>query len=165
MSCSDSSAASDAEVLLVKMLAEGSFNVSVYNFIGTEALRVGQFEKARRNLETAKRLAPENPMVLNNLALAAIRGPAPDYKYALSLVASVLQILPNHPDALSTRAEVLFAMERWEEADRDLQLALPDRPDSVNVRRLLVLVNEKLGNQVLADRHRDILNGMKNNAN
>ncbi|HIE98180.1 MAG TPA: tetratricopeptide repeat protein, partial [Fuerstia sp.] len=164
ISCSKLSAAAEADSLLVRMLAEGSFNASVYKFIGTEALRANQFQKARRNLETAKRLAPQDPMVLNNLALAAIRGPSPDYDYALSLVASVLQQLPNHPDALSTRAEILLAMERWEEADRDLQLALPDRPASQNIRRLLVLVNEKLGNQDLADRHRDILNQMQDKA-
>ena len=165
ISCSKLSAAAPADSLLIRILAEGSFNASVYNVIGTEALRVEQFQKARRNLETARRLDPQNPMVLNNLALATVRGSSPDYDYALSLVAPVLQQLQNHPDALSTRAEILVAMERWEEADRDLQLALPERPDSVNVRRLLVLVNEKLGNQALAARHRDILSEMQNNGN
>ncbi|MCP4171916.1 MAG: hypothetical protein GY758_14210 [Fuerstiella sp.] len=161
ISCSTLSAAADADSLLTEILADGSSNASVYTYIGTEALRGNQFQKARRNLETARRLDPQNPMVLNNLALAASRGPSPDYDYALSLVASVLELLPDHPDALSTRAEILLAMERWEEADRDLQLALPDRPSSQNVRRLLVLVNEKLGNQALADRHRDILAQMQ----
>jgi cytochrome c-type biogenesis protein CcmH/NrfG len=164
LSCSTLSAAAQADSLLTTMLTEGTFNASVYNFIGTEALRGSQFQKARRNLETARRLDPQNPMILNNLALVSIRGASPDYDYALSLIKSVLQLLPNHPDALSTRAEILVALERWEEADRDLQLALPDRPTSQNVRRLLIIVNEKLGNQELADRHRDVLRQLQDKA-
>ncbi len=162
ISCSQLSAAADADSLLIGLLANGSFSASVYNFIGTEALRGSQFDKARKNLETATRLDPTNPMILNNLALAAIRGPAPDYEYALTQVKTVLHLLPGHPDGLSTRAEILMGMGRWEEADRDLQLALPDRPASQNIRRLLGLVNEKLGNDALAARHRDILAQMQN---
>ncbi len=162
ISCSKLSAAGKAEGLLVRILADGSFNATVYNLIGTEALRENQFEKARRNLETAKRLDPRNPMVLNNLALAFVRGASPDFDYSLSLIETVLQLLPENPDALGTRAEILLAMERLEEADRDLQLALPDRPSSQQLRRLLVIVNERLGNHDLADEHRHILSRMKN---
>lgn len=162
ISCSNLSAAAEADELLNKILAVGSFNATVYNLIGTEALRKNQFEKARRNLETAKRLEPQNPMVLNNLALAHVRGPVPDFEYSLSLAETVLQLLPENPDALGTRAEILLAMERLEEANRDLQLALPDRPSSQTLRRLLVTVNERLGNQDLAQQHREILHRIQN---
>ena len=161
ISCSNLSVAEEADELLVRILAEGSSNSTVYNFIGTEALRENQFEKARRNLETARRLTPRNPMVLNNLALAVLRGPSPDFDYSLSLVETVLQLLPENPDALGSRAEILMAMDRLEEADRDLQVALPDRPSSKQLRRLLISVNERLGNQDLADEHRQILNSMQ----
>ena len=53
-------------------------------------------------------------------------------------------------------------MERLEEANRDLQLALPDRPSSQTLRRLLVTVNERLGNQDLAQQHREILHRIQN---
>ena len=58
--------------------------------------------------------------------------------------------------------ESLLAMERLEEANRDLQLALPDRPSSQTLRRLLVTVNERLGNQDLAQQHREILHRIQN---
>ncbi|MEO2033423.1 MAG: tetratricopeptide repeat protein, partial [Planctomycetaceae bacterium] len=157
ISCSELAAADEADALLIKILAEGSFNAGVYRLVGTEALLRNQFEKASRNLETANRLEPNNAMVLNNLALANLRGPDPNYDYALTLVKSALDLTPDHPDALGTSAEIYLAMERWEEADRDLQRALPKRQSNENLRQMLVMVNEKLGNQQLADEHRDIL--------
>lgn len=160
LSCSDAAAADEANDLLIRLLAQGSFNSQIYNAIGTKALRAEQYERAIQYLSTARQLDPQNPVVLNNLALATLRGPSPNPQDSLKLAETVLEIVPNHPDALSTRAEVLLAMERWQEADRDLQLALPSRPASRNVRRMLVQVNEQLGNDALATEHRRILESL-----
>jgi predicted Zn-dependent protease len=157
VSCSKLSAAGQSDALLTKLLAEGDFNATVYNFIGTESLRVGQFKKAQKNLEIARQLDPENPMILNNLALALVRSEDPNHEYSLTLANSVLSVLPDHPDGLSTRAEVYLAMGRLNEANRDLQVALPNRKSSANVRELLISVNERLGNKDLAEQHRQIL--------
>jgi predicted Zn-dependent protease len=143
------------------LLAQGSFNAQIYHAIGTKALQAEQFDKATRYLSTARQLDPQNPAVLNNLALATLRGPTPDPANSLQLAETVLELVPDNPDALSTRAEVLLAMERWQEADRDLQLALPSRPESRNVRRMLIRVNEQLGNDALAEEHRRILESLQ----
>lgn len=161
ISCSDAAAADEADQMLVRLLAQGSFNAQIYHAIGTKALQAEQFDKATRYLSTARQLDPQNPAVLNNLALATLRGPTPDPANSLQLAETVLELVPDNPDALSTRAEVLLAMERWQEADRDLQLALPSRPESRNVRRMLIQVNEQLGNDALADEHRRILNSLQ----
>ena len=163
VSCSKLSAAGQCDALLTKLLAEGDFNATVYNFIGTEALRVGQFEKAQKHLEIARQLDPENPMLLNNLALALalVRSQDPNHEYSLTLANSVLSVLPDHPDGMSTRAEVYLAMGRLNEANRDLQVALPNHKSSANVRQLLISVNERPGNKDLAEQHRQILEQLR----
>ena len=157
LSCSADPQATAADDLLSRVLAQGKVSAGIHAFIGTSALAANQFQKARRHLETARRLAPSDPTVLNNLALSLVRSPDPDLQQALSLAEMVLQAIPRNPDALSTRAEILIALERWEEADRDLQTALPHRLDSPDVRRLLIVVNEKLDRPALVLEHRRIL--------
>ena len=122
-----------------------------------------QYVKARRNLEAAYKMDKADPggsvRILNNLALAVARGPEPDLEYSLELIAELMDLLPEakHPEVFSTRAEILVKMERYEEADRDLQKALAERPRSATVHELLITVKENLGDNALADEHRRIL--------
>ncbi len=101
-------------------------------------------------------------MVLNNLAIALICGAdgpsmAADSERALQLAESALAIVPQQPDVLSTRGEILIAQERWEDARRDLEVALSKRQKSANIRRLLVQVFEALGEPALAAEHGRLL--------
>lgn len=147
----------DAETVLNKLLATGMGNVEIYNLLGTKALEMGDVARARTYLERAHSQSHSHPMVMNNLALALVRDDPSTANRALGLVTKVLDILPDHPDALSTRAEVLICLERWEDARRDLEIVLPKRATSRNSRMLMTRVYDALNEPTLADEHRRIL--------
>lgn len=161
LSCSDSDWSKSADEALNNMLANGAGNSDIYNLIGSRALETQQTAKAKRYLERAYRLSRKNPMVLNNLALALTRDSISDPERALGLAEDALKILPDHPDVLSTRAEVFIAMERWEDARHDLEVSLPSRPKSVNCHRLLAQVCDKMGDDSLAEKHRKLISELE----
>ncbi len=162
LSCSDSELAQAADERLTRILATGNASASVYNLVGPSALSSDQLVPAKRYLERAYSLTPADPMVLNNLAIALVRGAddsttTVDSQRAMQLVDRALAIVPGQPDVLSTRGEVLIAQERWEEARRDLETALSTRQKSANIRRLLVQVFEALDEPALAAEHGRLL--------
>ena len=149
-----------AEQQLTRLLATGFANADIYSMLGTKALQLNDLRQARRYLERAYSLNDSDPMVLNNLGLAIVRQQpqnTTDLQRALDLVADVLEILPDHPDGLSTRAEILVAMERWEEARTDLEKSLLAQSSSRNSRELIVKVYDALDEPTLAEEHRRIL--------
>jgi len=159
LSCSDNRLSTVADQRLTQLLAEGKANAHVYNLVGSQALTNSDAGKAKRYLERAYSLDPRNPMVLNNLALAVIRDDsageleAVNSERALRLANDALEVLPEHPDVLSTRGEVFIVQQRWEDARRDLEVALPKRLQSANIRRLLVRVFNALGDRLRGDRY------------
>ena len=155
-----------ADKALTRLLAGGFATADIYNLAGTKFLSLQNVEAAKRNLERAYSLNQQNPMILNNLALSLIRQSSASndsIQRALDLINEVLETLPGNADALSTRAEVLIALKRWEEARRDLEISVPRRKDSRNSRQLLVTVYDALGEKALADEHRRILESIQSN--
>lgn len=163
ISCSSKSAAEESEKKLIRLLAEGTYNWDVFYTLGEHALVSKQYSKAQRNLEAANDISKTDKeariQILNNLALAILRGEDPDLDRCLNLINEVMDLLPEqkHPDAYSTRAEIYIKLRRFKEADRDLQKALPQRPNSQKVHELLIVVKDELGETALADEHRHIL--------
>ncbi|MCA9047312.1 MAG: tetratricopeptide repeat protein [Planctomycetaceae bacterium] len=147
----------EADRALAQILAAGTANAAVYNLIGTQALKSNDTERARRYLERAWSLDRTNPMILNNLAIALVRSADDHADRALELANEALAILPEHPDVLSTRAEIYMAQKRWEDARRDLEISLPRRPESRNSRKLLAKVYDELDEPALAEEHRRLL--------
>ncbi|MEZ6125442.1 MAG: hypothetical protein R3C49_20025 [Planctomycetaceae bacterium] len=164
LSCSDSPLSARADALLERLLARGSANAAIYNLVGTQALRAGDIQKGRKYLERAYSLEPANPMVLNNLAISLVRGAASSEQLdrARELSNTALSQLPDHPDVLSTRAEIYLAQDRLEDARRDLEISLPHRPESVNIRMLLVKVFTGLNEPSLAAQHQKVLDQLRN---
>ncbi|MEZ6061596.1 MAG: tetratricopeptide repeat protein [Planctomycetaceae bacterium] len=152
--------AADAENMLTELLAGGSSNEQVYTFIGTCALEAGQTGRARQFLERAYALNKRSPMVLNNLSLALVRESPDNAERALAHLDEALSMLPDHPDVLSTRAEVYIAVGRWEEARHDLETALAKKQQSRNIHELLATVFDALNETERAEQHRRILNDL-----
>ncbi len=75
----------------------------------------------------------------------------------VSLVKSFFPWRDGQVDGREFTSVGIVRFLRWEEADRDLQIALPNRSESRHLRRMLIAVNEKLGRQALADQHRLVL--------
>lgn len=145
-----------AEQLLTELLSKGRMNANVYTLIGSQAIVKDRIDDARKYLERAYSMNDGDPMILNNLALALVRGDASssDPDRAMRMVDRALRILPDHPDVLSTRGEVYVARREWENARRDLEVALKNRPNSVRCRQLLGMVCEAQGDGDLAREHR-----------
>lgn len=129
----------------------------VYNMLGTYDLQQSEKDPERlgdalKFLELAYQSQKNDPMIMNNLAIALVRNDQ-DLGRARDLVEAAIGKLANPVDALSTRAEISVAEERWEEARADLELALAQRPNSANVRKLLVKVLTALEKPSLAEEH------------
>ena len=160
LSYRDDDFAEPAEEALNRLLTTGAMTPVVYNLLGTIALELDKPEKAVRYLERALSLGQKNPMVMNNLAVALVRGSVRDLDRALKLADDVLEIIPENPDALSTRGEVYVAMLRWEDARADLERALKQQPTSRTVRSLLIPVYEALEEAALANEHRRFIEAL-----
>ncbi len=153
----DSPNADRSRQILTGVLASGTVSSRVYTSLGTMALAAGKTQDAVEHLQLAIALAPENPAIQNNLALALIRQSDDNAGVAFDLCNQALKTIPGHPDALSTRAEIQMARHRWAEARIDLEAALPGRPQSASLRRLLVEVCTELNKSDLAAEHQRIL--------
>ena len=138
LSLSTHPAASDAEEMLRQLRLEGTHGATVLNLLGMHALMMDRCDKAKVWLEQANlQTRGRDPMILNNLATAIVRGGGDSNDRALQLANETLTMLPDHPDALSTRGEVYIAMERWPDAIADLTQSLQHRAQSAELHRLL----------------------------
>ena len=154
LSLSSHPAAAGAEELVRELRLEGTQGAQVLNVLGMYALVMKRFDKARTWLEQANAQARrKDPMILNNLATAIVRSGG-DNDRALQLANETLVILPDHPDALSTRGEIHVAMERWQDAVADLTESLKLRSQSAELHRLLEKAYTGLPDPQMAEKHR-----------
>jgi len=155
LSLSSHPAASGAEEFVRQLRLEGTYGAQVLNLLGMHALLMNRYDKARSYLEQANtQTRGRDPMVLNNLATAIIRGSDGSKDRALQLANETLALLPDHPDALSTRGEVYVAMKRWPEAVADLTESLKLRQKNAELHRLLEKAYTGLPDLQMAEEHR-----------
>lgn len=154
LSLSAHPAAPKAEDLVRNLRLEGSQGSQVLNLLGMHALEMKRFDKAQAYLSQANnQTRNQDPMILNNLAIAIVRGGGDSKERALELANRTLDILPDHPDAIATRGEIYVAMERWEDAIADLTQALKLRSNSSLVHRLLEKAYTGLPDLEMAAKH------------
>lgn len=155
LSLSTHPAASGADEMLRQLRLEGTHGATVLNLLGMHALMMDRCDKAKVWLEQANlQTRGRDPMVLNNLATAIVRGGGDSKDRALQLANETLTLLPDHPDALSTRGEVYVAMERWPDAIADLTQSLQHRAKSAELHRLLEKAYLGINDPQMATDHR-----------
>ena len=155
LSLSTHPAASGADEMLRELRLEGTHGATVLNLLGMHALMMDRCDKAKFWLEQANlQTRGRDPMVLNNLATALVRGGGDSKDRALQLANETLTLLPDHPDALSTRGEVYVAMERWPDAIADLTQSLQHRAKSAELHRLLEKAYLGINDTQMAADHR-----------
>jgi exosortase len=155
LSLSSHAAAPRAEEMIGELRLEGTHAARILNLLGMHASLARRFDRAKVYLEQANaQTRGRDAMILNNLAIAIIRGGGDTKERALQLANETLLLLPDHPDALSTRGEIYVAMERWQEAAADLTESLKLRQNSSNVHRLLATTYAALADTEMAERHR-----------
>lgn len=154
----------ESDKLLNRLLANGVANADIYHMLGMKALIANNCSRAKVYLNRSVSLNGSNPIVLNNLALAIVRDESvskDDAQDALRLANQVLEILPGNADGLSTRGEVLIALERWEEARADLESSIRGKKSNITTRELLIRVFEALDEPGLAAEHGRILGELR----
>src|SRR5262249_47236621 len=103
----NSAEADKARAALRGLLAEGKNPAITHLVLGMEARRQDQPGEARQHFEQAYKLAPNMPIVVNNLAWALAHSEKPDYEEALTLINSALQQSPNQLRFRDTRGQIL----------------------------------------------------------
>ena len=155
LSLSTHPAATGADAMLRQLRLEGTNGSQILNTLGMHALLLKRYDKATFWLEQANiQTRGQDPMILNNLATAIVRGKGDSDERALQLANQTLALLPDHPDALSTRGEVYVAMKRWPEAIADLTQSLKLRQNSAELHRLLEAAYTAMNDNQMAEEHR-----------
>jgi tetratricopeptide (TPR) repeat protein len=143
-----------ARASLQALLARGEASATLHLALGVDAWQRGDQAAAQVHLDEAQRLAPQMPVVANNLAWVLAHAPQPDLPRALGLVNLALQRAPNEPNFRGTRGHILVRMERWKEALPDLEAALGKDPKNVSLHQDLAETYDRLGIPAMAAEHR-----------
>jgi len=109
-------------------LATGSAPALVHLILGIRDLQYGRNESAVMHLELAHEANPNIPLVVNSLAWGLAHEQPPDLRLALELIDMAGQLF-DHPNLRGTRAVVLAAMGRRQDAITQLQALADVHPD------------------------------------
>ncbi|MFM7058755.1 MAG: tetratricopeptide repeat protein [Planctomycetota bacterium] len=152
----DGVGAAEAEQTLTNLRVEGRHSLLTLNSLSARALSARKYDRSVVWLEVADALARgQNPIILNNLAVAMVRSTPPTPERALDYVERSLTLLPENPDLLSTRAEVYLARNNLRAAIADLEKSIQVRPDRPGTHRLLATTYEATGKADLARHHHE----------
>lgn len=152
-----------AEQLILQLRAREHQSAEILNQLGAHAILHQRYEKARDWLEQGSLIAAgKNPAILNNLAIAVLRGKLDTPQRALLLVNEALKLLPNNSELLSTRGEIHVALKLWQNAREDLELSLAARGGRPKVHRLLEQAFRGLLDEASADSHRAMAEALEN---
>lgn len=151
-----------AEQLILQLRARENESAEILNQLGAHAILHERYEKARDWLEQGSLIATgKNPAILNNLAIAVLRGKLDTPQRALMLVNEALKLLPNNPELLSTRGEIHVALKLWQNAREDLELSLAARDGRPKVHRLLEQAFRGMLDETNADAHRTMAEALE----
>jgi tetratricopeptide (TPR) repeat protein len=117
--------AAAAREALDPILKEGGRAAWVHFFLGLLARQQGDDALARKHYELAYEMAPDLAYLANNLAVLLVADKNPDLPRAFSLIDPLVAKYPDNPHSRETRGQVLAKMGRYQEAVKDLEMALP----------------------------------------
>ena len=115
-----------------------------YRVLGDLAHHLGKFEEALRWYEKAVQLDNQNHLALNNYAYS-LAEQGKELERALELVNRALAIRSNQGSYYDTRAWVYYKMGRYEEALKDMRIAVDIAPITAELRYHLAAIYAKLG--------------------
>lgn len=131
----DKSAAKD---LYLRALAADKAKVQAYlGLIGLE-LESGQVAEARKYLQSAQKLSPDNIYVRHLEAMILLQEKQPEQ--ALSIVLEVLKAAPSFAAANMLAANIEFSKGLYQQSAAHLNAVLARSPNSLSARRLLAAI-------------------------
>lgn len=115
----------------------------------------GNFKNAQWHVEQAYDLDPKSAFVINNLAWMLAHQENPDLERAVSLAETVLDTAPNDSRFLDTYGSILLLQEKYDQAIKSLQKALPTDNQEVSrsVHKKLAACYQAIGQTELAKMH------------
>jgi len=149
----DTPPAQEARRMLGEMVAQGDVPATAYMMLGTDAAQRGDRAAALKYLEQAARLAPDAPLILNNLAWTLAQEDLSSLPRALSLCDLALRLTPKDLRIRDTRGRILSKMGRWKDALADLELCVQAMDGDAEYHAVLAHVYEQLGLQEPAAGH------------
>lgn len=155
LSLSPHPAAPLAEEATKQLRLNGQTGVLALNMLGMHALLMKRYDRAIGWLEQANSISrSRDPMVLNNLALALVRGRSAEKGRALELSDQALALIPENPEALGTHGEINVSLERWDEALKDLVRSVQTQRNNPEIHQLLETTYRALKDDKMADVHK-----------
>jgi tetratricopeptide (TPR) repeat protein len=145
--------ADEARTTLRGLLARGEGSATIHFALGADAWQQHDRQGALVHLEEAYRLAPQMPLIANNLAWLLAQGPPDSLPRALELSNLVVERAPDEPAFRGTRGEIRARMGKWKEALADLETALTKSPKNVRLHQTLADVYTHLGVPAMAAEH------------
>ncbi len=140
--------------ILEDALADGQAPAVCHLLLGTSLGEADQFEEAIQHLEAARKVYPQSPVILNNLAYFLMETDPPQLEAALEHANLAVKQAPRSPEILETRGQILAALGRDEDALPDLEAALRMENVPSEVHQTLSRVYTRLGHETMAERHR-----------
>ena len=142
---------------LYDLLADGVFPTHINSILGGVFVARDDYEKALPYFERAQRLAPNDPVICNNLAHVLANVAKPDLDRGIELLNRAVELFPENPEVFETRGEILIKQSKFDEALVSLLLALEKSPredDNLDVHGLLAEAYKGVGNSEMEERHR-----------
>ena len=122
---------------------------AVFNFyLGSEELKLGQFDVAESRFAQVLKLQPENAPALNNMAWLLMKQGKPG---ALALIEKANQIAPKQPEFLDTLSLVLESEKQLPKALAAQVQALELQPENHDMRLRLAKLYLKTGDKTQAN--------------
>lgn len=115
-----------------------------YQVLGTLAFQSGKRDAYARWFEKALELDPNNHLAMNDYAYALAEDER-DLEKALRLIRRAIAIKSNIGAYHDTHGWVLYKLGRYDEALRELRIAVSTAPDTAELRYHLAAVYAKLG--------------------
>ena len=145
----------NAQLIWEGLLTTPNAPSDVLELVGTVAATHGEILTARKVYERLLAEKDEHFFVWNNYAWVLLQEPEIDAPGALVAVNRALKDRPLDHRFRETRGQVYIKLKRWNEAVKDLEFALNGMPESPNIHRSLGDAYEALGQQQLAQIHRE----------
>lgn len=161
----DRETADEVRKRLLAQLAQGHAPALIHLLLGTDAGQRGNAEQAVLHLKRAHEIDPDMSVIGNNLAWYLAHSDTPDLPGALGLMEAIVQRWPSSPEFRDTRGQILVKLERWDEALRDLEFALPALRDNIELHLALAKVYRHQNLPDLAREHEQIADRLRGGTN
>ena len=144
-----------AKQALVAALARGDSPPTVHLLLGIYATEQGNSAQGQQHWQLALSLAPNAPVIMNNLAWGLIWQKEPKLTTAFALMNTALSKPDTTGRLHETRGRILYQMGKKQEALADLELALGKLPEDWRLHAFLSQVYGDLGKAEKSLHHRD----------